>query len=354
MSPVDTSTSNCLDTDVLQTQVLQHIHKPGRYLGLEHGAFRKDPSSVDVTLAMIFPDLYEIGVSNYGHKLLYSLVNNEPNYLCDRAYAPAHDMRDKLAETNTPLYGIETLLPLKHFDLLAFTLQYELNYTTIFGILESAQLALRTNNRGEHDPILIAGGPGSANPMPLAPFFDAFIIGDGEEVLLEIMTLINDANKAGWNNTQKRAALARLEGVYVPSVNDGARKRIVDITQQNIEIAPLIPHIKGVHDRITIEARRGCDRMCRFCQPCFINLPVREQSIERIKTDALKEISKTGYEECSLLSLSIADYSQLKPLIADVAGALKEKRVSLSLPSQRADRFDIKSLKPFKRFEKAR
>jgi radical SAM-linked protein len=346
MSPLNTHHSSpvsnaVLDLDTLQHQILKHVHKPGRYLGLEHGAYRKPLEQARVTMAMIFPDLYEIGVSNTGHKMLYSLVNNQDGYLCDRAYAPAKDMMAKLKDENIPLYGIESLLPLKDFDLLAFTLQYELNYTSILGVLESAQLPFRTADRAEDAPVLIAGGPGSANPMPLAPFFDAFIIGDGEEVLLELMAVLDTANQEGWTNTQRRETLATIEGIFVPGVNTGARKRIVDITQQYIDVAPLIPHIQSVHDRVVVEARRGCDRMCRFCQPCFINLPVREQSVDRIKTEALAELAKTGYEECSLLSLSIADYSQLKPLITDVSEALKEKKASLSLPSQRADRFDI-------------
>lgn len=332
-----------LDQTFLEQQVLTQVNKPARYLGMEMGAFRKPPESVAVRMAMIFPDLYEIGVSNYGHKLLYSLVNNRPEYLCDRAYAPAQDMRDKLRELNLPLFGIETRLPLKEFELLAFTLQYELNYTTILGVLDAAHIPFRAEYRPDWiTPILIAGGPGSANPKPLAPFFDAFILGDGEDVLLEVLETIDRCkNREGLDKEATRLALAKLEGVYVPGVSRYARKRIVDISQQQVELAPLIPYIQTVHDRVTIEARRGCDRMCRFCQPCFINLPVREQKIETIRDQALKEIEKTGYEECSLLSLSIADYSQLKPLIHEVANALNEKGVSLSLPSQRADRFDV-------------
>jgi radical SAM-linked protein len=331
-----------LEQTFLEQQVLTQVHKPGRYLGIEMGAYRKDPEKASVRMTMIFPDLYEIGVSNYGHKLLYSLVNNQPNYLCDRAYAPAKDMRELLKKLNVPLYGIETLMPLRNFELLAFTLQYELNYTSILGVLESAQIPFRTEFRSDWTtPILIAGGPGSGNPMPLAPFFDAFIIGDGEEVLLEILDLLAKAKAENWDKDDTRYELAKLEGVFVPGISTYARKRIVDITKQDIELAPLIPYIQTVHDRVTIEARRGCDRMCRFCQPCFINLPVREQKIPKIREQALKEIAKTGYEECSLLSLSIADYSQLKPLIHEVADALHEKGVSLSLPSQRADRFDL-------------
>jgi radical SAM-linked protein len=331
-----------IDRPFLETSILPRVHKPGRYLGMEFGAFRKPVEQAKVLMTMIFPDLYEIGVSNYGHKMLYSLVNNQSDYLCDRAYAPAKDMRELLKEHNIPLYGIETLLPLKEMDLLAFTLQYELNYTSILGVLEAAQIPFRSENRLDNaTPILIAGGPGSGNPMPLSPFFDAFIIGDGEDVLLEILDILKQAKADDWEKTKVRQKLSTLDGVFVPGISTGARKRIVDISQQEVELAPLVPFIQTVHDRVTIEARRGCDRMCRFCQPCFINLPVREQKIPKIREQSLKEIAKTGYEECSLLSLSIADYSQLKPLIHEVADALNEKGVSLSLPSQRADRFDL-------------
>ena len=332
---------NKIDKQRFEQDILPNVNKPGRYMGLEFGAYHKSPHTAKATMVMIFPDLYEIGVSNYGHKMLYSLVNNHPDYMCDRAYAPAKDMFEQLKQHNMPLYGMESLIPLKAFDCLAFTLQYELNYTTILGVLESSQLALRTKDRSETDPILIAGGPGSANPAPLTPFFDAFIIGDGEEVLLEVLEILKAKHNNKVPNSKIREQLAKLEGVYVPGINKGAKKRIVDITQQQLDVAPLIPHVQSVHDRVVVEARRGCDRMCRFCQPCFINLPVREQTVDRIREEALKGIAETGYEECSLLSLSIADYSQLKPLINDVTAALREKRASISLPSQRADRFDI-------------
>ncbi len=335
-------TSLSIDKHYLEAEILPHVFKPARYLGLEQGAFRKSFERAAVRMAVAFPDLYEIGFSNYGLKLLYSLVNRLPNVMCDRVYAPAPDFKAKLAEHNMPLYAVESLVPLKHFDTLAFSLQYELNYTTILGLLDAAQIPFRSVERQTGDwPLLIAGGPGSANPMPLAPFFDAFIIGDGEEVLVEIIDVIEQAKRERVNKPTLLKRLGELEGLYIPGVTAKAYKRIVDIAENPVELAPLIPLIGAVHDRVTIEARRGCDRMCRFCQPCFINLPVREQSIENIKQSALREIEKTGYEECSLLSLSIADYSYFKPLILEVAEALKDENVSLNLPSQRADRFSL-------------
>ena len=331
-----------IDKAFLEEEILPYIFKPARYLGLEQGAYCKPFGKSAVRMAVAFPDLYEIGFSNYGLKLLYSLVNQQPDYMCDRVYAPAPDFKAKIQEHDIPLYGVETFVPLKNFDILAFSLQYELNYTTILGLLEAAQIPFRSAERENGQwPLLIAGGPGSANPMPLAPFFDAFIIGDGEEVLLEILDTIKQAKKEHLECKALLKRLSQLEGLYIPGITEKAYKRIVDIAENPVDIAPLIPLIGAVHDRITVEARRGCDRMCRFCQPCFINLPVREQSIENIKNSALREIEKTGYEECSLLSLSIADYSYFKPLILEVAEALEDQNVSLSLPSQRADRFSL-------------
>lgn len=341
--PTVLSNPQPISKTVLAEDILPYVLKPARYLGLEQGAYRKPFAQSTVRMAVAFPDLYEIGFSNHALKLLYSLVNQQADTLCDRVYAPAPDFKEKLAEAKLPLYGVESLVPLKDFDLLAFSLQYELNYTTILGILDSAQIPFRSKERlatGNY-PLLIAGGPGSANPMPLSPFFDVFIIGDGEEVLVEVLDIIRHAKKTGQSQEQQLHALSKLEGLYIPGLTAKAHKRIVDIAENPVELAPLIPLVGTVHDRITIEARRGCDRMCRFCQPCFINLPVREQSIENIKKSALREIEKTGYEECSLLSLSIADYSYFKPLILEVAEALGEENVSLSLPSQRADRFSL-------------
>lgn len=336
------SSSPQIDKRYLEEEILPHVFKPARYLGLEQGTYHKPFDRAAVRMAVAFPDLYEIGFSNYALKMLYSLVNQQLDYMCDRVYAPAPDFKEKILAHNIPLYGVESFVPLKHFDLLAFSLQYELNYTTIFGLLETAQIPFRSVDRQSEDyPILLAGGPGSANPMPLAPFFDAFIIGDGEEVLLETLEVIRQGRKERLKKTELLKRLGQLEGLFIPGVTEKAYKRIVDIAENPVDVAPLIPLIGAVHDRITVEARRGCDRMCRFCQPCFINLPVREQSIENIKNSALKEIEKTGYEECSLLSLSIADYSYFKPLILEVAEALADENVSLSLPSQRADRFSL-------------
>jgi radical SAM-linked protein len=336
----------------LEGLVLPNVHKPGRYLGIEQGAYQKSFDQAEVRMALAFPDLYEIGISNYAIKLLYSLVNQIDFAMCDRTYAPALDFKAELAKHHLPLYGVESKRPLAAFDMLAVSLQYELNYTTILGLLESAQIPFRAVNRptltlsGGDFPLLLAGGPGATHPAPLSPFFDAFMIGDGEHMLAEVLDCIRAFKQDARQNSaltkaDMLAELAKIDGLYVPNVTTKAYKRIVDIAETHVDIAPLIPTVGAVHDRVTIEARRGCDRMCRFCQPCFINLPVREQSIEQIKTAALKEIEKTGYEECSLLSLSIADYSHFKPMILEVAGALSDKGISLSLPSQRADRFSL-------------
>jgi len=331
-----------VNLSLLENVLLPQVHKPGRYLGLEQGAYKKPFHTAKATLAFAFPDLYEIGLSNYGIKLLYSIVNQHPHYLCDRVYAFAGDLRALAAEHNLPLFGVESKVPVKDFDLLAFSLQYELNTTTLLGMLESAQLPLRAKDRPTLDyPIVIGGGPGSGNPMPLIPFFDAIILGDGEEILIELLDTITEGKTKGWEKPAMMAALGAIDGVYIPGQSERAYKRIVDIAEKHIDIAPLIPAVAAVHDRVVVEARRGCDRMCRFCQPSFMNLPTREQSVENIKKSALAELEKTGYEECSLLSLSIADYSHFKPLVMEVTDALKDYGASLSLSSQRADRFSV-------------
>ncbi|MEB3245927.1 MAG: TIGR03936 family radical SAM-associated protein [Vampirovibrionales bacterium] len=375
-----------IDERYLQQAILPNVFKPGRYLGLEQGAARKSwyenkGHHVKARMALAFPDLYEIGISNYGLKLLYSIVNAHPDYLCDRVYAPAHDLKQKLAEHQIPLWGVESMMPLGSFDMLAVSLQYELNYTSIFGLLEAAGIpfyrtdreglpserlantglaisndfshvaseALQDDTNGTDNaksslkafPILLAGGPGATNPLPLAPFIDGFMIGDGEEVMVDALDVITEGKQKGWTRAQVIEALSNVDGIYVPAHPKKTYKRIVDISQQTVELAPLIPAIQAVHDRAVVEARRGCDRMCRFCQPGFINLPAREQNIDKIAEMALKEIEKTGYEECSLLSLSIADYSDLRPLVMNVAESLKTKNANLALPSQRADRFNL-------------
>ncbi|MEB3206052.1 MAG: TIGR03960 family B12-binding radical SAM protein [Vampirovibrionales bacterium] len=371
--PKRTRSPIAVDETMLQTRLLPSVFKPARYMGLEQGAYRKPWAHATARMALAFPDLYEIGISNYGLKLLYSVVNQHPNYLCDRVYAPAKDLKAQLSEHQIPLWGVETLMPLGSFDMVAFSLQYELNYTTIFGLLESSGIPFYRHDRDNTSepalnqrpdtqdalqwPIIMAGGPGATNPMPLSPFIDAFMIGDGEELLIDVMAVIAEGKQKGWSRTDTLNALSEVDSVYVPDISDkknrlenqatrpsssaAVYKRIYDISKQTIDIAPLIPAVQAVHDRAVVEARRGCDRMCRFCQPGFINLPAREQNVDEIAQKALKELEKTGYEECSLLSLSIADYSDLKPLILGVSEALKTKNASLSLPSQRADRFNL-------------
>lgn len=342
-----TAVHRAVDMDWIERILLPKVLKPGRYLGLEQGVAGKRFEDVKATMALAFPDLYEIGMSSYAIKLLYSVVNRHPDYLCDRIYAPALDFKALLAEHQLPLYAVESKRPLAAFDLVAVSLQYELNYTTALGLLDSAQFPLLAQERRELPlPVVLAGGPGATHPAPVAPFFDGFLIGDGEELLLEVLACI-EAHKRevgdAWHEKQRLLeTLSNIQGVFIPGITQHTvEKRIVDIAANQVELYPLIPTVEAVHDRVTIEARRGCDRMCRFCQPCFINLPVREQHIDTIKENALKELHKTGYEECSLLSLSIADYSQLTPLVKEVAGALRQQGASLSLPSQRADRFNL-------------
>ncbi|MFM7469484.1 MAG: TIGR03960 family B12-binding radical SAM protein [Vampirovibrionales bacterium] len=343
------SESSCFEVPMalIEREILPYVDKPGRYLGLEQGTLQKPWGSTKANMVLAFPDLYEIGMSSYAIKLLYSVVNGHADYYCDRVYAPALDFKAKLAEHALPLYAVESKRPLQAFDMVAVSLQYELNYTTALGLLDAARFPLAQADRlHQAFPVVLAGGPGATHPAPLSPYFDGFLIGDGEDLLIEVMdTITKHKETYGSAYAEKDLllqALAALDGVYIPTHSTGIiYKRLVDIATQQVELAPLIPSVEAVHDRVVVEARRGCDRMCRFCQPCFINLPVREQHIDKIRDSALKELHKTGYEECSLLSLSIADYSQLTTLVKEVSGAIKKEGASLSLPSQRADRFSV-------------
>jgi radical SAM-linked protein len=326
----------------LEAHILGQILKPGRYLGAEQGAYRKPWEAAKARMVLAFPDVYEIGASSYAIKLLYSVVNEQESLLCDRVYAPAQDMREQLKQHVLPLFGVETKRPLRDFDLIAVSLQYELNYTTVLGLLEAAQIPLRSADRQDGNyPVLLGGGPGSSNPQPLSPFLDGFMLGDGEDLLAEVLTLLGQCREQKRSRQETLERLAKVEGVYVPGVNTYASKRIVDITHREFKVAPLIPAVEAIHDRVVVEARRGCDRMCRFCQPAFINLPTREKDVDAINKQALEQLKETGYEECSLLSLSIADYSQFKHLVKSVSSTLKEQGASLSLSSQRADRFSV-------------
>lgn len=322
-------------------ELLYNCNKPYQYVGGEFLSRNKDFNSAKVTFAFAFPDKYEIGISNLGQRVLYGIINDQPEFMADRVYAPEVDFKDILEKTGKPLYSLEAKIPLREFDIIGFSLQYELSYPTVLRMMEMAGIAPRASERNEEDPIIVAGGPCAYNPLPLAKFIDAFLIGDGEEIILEVCEAQKRAKALELSRAETIKMLSELEGVYTPEYPKKVRKRIVQIDYGNAQKAYPIPFSSSVHDRATIEIRRGCGRMCRFCQPGHVNLPVRERSAEDIIKISKELVENTGYDEYSLLSLSSNDYSNIKEVIKELAVDFNDKKISVSLPSQRIDGFNL-------------
>lgn len=320
-------------------ELLYNCNKPYQYVGGEFLSCNKSFKDAKVTFAFAFPDKYEIGISNLGQRVLYGIVNNHPDFMADRIYAPEVDFRQNLIKSQKAFYSLESKTPLKDFDLIGFSLQYELAYPTVLAMLEMAGVNVKSADRSQREPIVLAGGPCAYNPLPLAEFIDAFLIGDGEEVILEVCEIIRDSK--GLLRAEKLKKLSEIEGVFVPAIPKKVRKRIVQIDYENALKEYPIPFSSSVHDRAIVEIRRGCGRMCRFCQPGHVNLPVRERSAQDIITIAKELIKNTGYDEYSLLSLSSNDYSNIKEVIKELAVDFDKKKVSVSLPSQRIDGFNL-------------
>ncbi len=342
--------------------VLKSVLKPGRYTGGEYGQIIKDKSAVSSRFAFCFPDIYDIGMSNLGIRILYECLNREEDIWCERAYAPWIDMREKMEEYNLPITAHESGDPLTAFDFVAFTLQYELCYTTALGMLKLSGIPLYSRDRGEDMPIIIGGGPCVYNAEPIADFFDVFSIGEGEEALVEINKLYIKMKKDG--SYTKKTFLheaAKLEGFYVPSLydvsynDDGTvkaytpvyddiptkiTKRIIkDMDKSPYPSQFVMPYIETVHDRVVLEVYRGCIRGCRFCQAGMVYRPIREKSPETLCEQAKCLYKNTGYDEISLCSLSISDYSRIDELTDELLSWTEEESVNLSLPSLRVDSF---------------
>ncbi len=350
------------------SSVLKSVSKPGRYTGGEFNSIIKNKETVKCRFAFCFPDTYEIGMSNLGVRILYDVLNKDGDIWCERVYAPWTDMRDKMREYSIPLSAIESGEPLGEFDLVGISLQYELCYTTALAMLDLAKIPLLAKDRSEDTPIIIGGGPCAYNPEPVADFFDLFNIGEGEEVLLEISHLYIKMKEDG---TYSRSAFLReashIEGVYVPSLykvdynSDGTlkeyeplypdvprtvKKRIIaDLDKAPYPEKLVMPYTETVHDRIVLEVYRGCIRGCRFCQAGMVYRPIREKSPETLCKAAKCLYENTGYDEISLISLSISDYSRLPELTDSLLEWTDEKRVSLSLPSLRVDSFSEELMK---------
>ena len=349
----------------LTIDILSSVQKPARYTGGEFGSIIKTPEETEVTIALAFPDVYEVGMSYLGFKILYHLLNKEQGVAAERVYAPWIDMEAKMRERNILLRTLETNKALSECDFVGFTLQYELSYTNILNMLDLGGVPLLSAERGEEDPFVIVGGPCVYNPEPLADFFDFAIIGEGEEIMVELMDCYKAWKKSGKPGGRQGflQEAVKLQGIYVPSFyqteynEDGTvaavrpladnvpavvQKRVVkDLNTIDFPTAPIVPFGEIVHDRIMLEVFRGCSRGCRFCHAGMVYRPVRERKPEVLKELARKLVDNTGYNEISLVSLSTADYSCLAPLIHDLIREFKEDKVSVSLPSLRIDSFSV-------------
>jgi radical SAM family uncharacterized protein len=350
-------------------EILLKVSKPVRYVGNEVNAVHKNHQDVDVSFAFAFPDVYEIGMSHLGMKILYHLLNDGDDVVCERVFAPWVDMEKMMREHKIPLFSLESVTPLTDFDIIGFTLQYEMSYTNILNMLDLAGIPLKQSERGNEHPLIIAGGPCAFNPEPLADYIDVFFMGDGEESICEIVDMVKEWKKGGkrgganGDRTELLLALSAIPGAYVPSFYDvtynedgtikglepkfeGVPKKICKRVVKDLDNVyyprnMIVPFMQVVHDRIPLEVARGCCRGCRFCQAGIIYRPVRERSADLLQSLAESLIKNTGYEELSLTSLSTSDYSEIKQLITALMNKYAGKELAISLPSLRADSFSI-------------
>lgn len=347
----------------LSDEILLQVEKPARYIGNEINMVTKDKENIDVRFGMCFPDVYEIGMSHLGIQILYDMFNRRDDVWCERVYSPWPDLDKIMREQQIPLFGLESQEPVKDFDFLGITIQYEMCYTNILQVLDLSQIPIYTKDRTWEHPIVIGGGPCTYNPEPLADFFDLFYIGEGETIYFDLIDLYKTMRAEGKSRQEFIKEAGKMEGIYAPSMyevtynEDGTvksfdpideemprtiRKQVqMDMTNTYYPEKPLVPYMKVTQDRVVLEIQRGCIRGCRFCQAGQIYRPVRERNVNMLKEYAMKMLKNTGQDEITLSSLSSSDYSALKELTYFLIDECQKKRINISLPSLRIDEFSL-------------
>lgn len=347
----------------LSDEILLKISQPARYIGGEVNMVKKDPSKVAVRFAMCFPDVYEIGMSHLGIQILYDMFNRRDDVYCERVYSPWMDLDPIMRERKIPLFAVESQDPIKNFDFLGITIQYEMCYTNILQVLELSQIPLHAEDRTEEDPIVIGGGPCTYNPEPIAPFFDLFYMGEGEVVYFDLIDRYKEIKARGGSRKEFLEQAAQIPGIYVPGFYDVTYKEdgtieamtpnnphapqtvskqlVMDMSDTWYPEKPVVPYLRATQDRVVLEIMRGCIRGCRFCQAGMVYRPVRERSLEELKRLARTMLKSTGHEEISLSSLSSSDYTKLEGIVNFLIDEFDGKGVNVSLPSLRIDAFSL-------------
>lgn len=355
-------------------RILPRVQKPARYTGGEYNQIIKDKEKVDIRLAFCFPDTYEIGMSNLGMSILYHSMNSLDYVWCERVFAPWGDMYEEMKKASLPLYALESGDSLDKFDALAFSIGYEMAYTTVLDMLDMAGLPLRSSDRPGLLPLVFAGGTAAVNAEPMAPFMDLFVVGEGEEMNNELLALLRTAKNEGWDKARFLRSAADIEGVYVPSLYDisynddgtlaaitpldGVKERVtkrivVDLDSAPYPTAPIVPSTEVVHDRISLELFRGCVRGCRFCQAGYVYRPIRSKKYETLVKQGIEALKNTGHEDVTLLSLSSSDYRQLPQLCDGMLDYCESRSIGLSLPSLRADNFSMEIMEKLQKVRKS-